>query len=173
VHSLIFEEADQANQLILDEGKCPIEWIKKNGVCVDNIILGMSSTIVESKAGRGAIAKRFLKSGSLIAPIPLIHVMDKNIFNFYSWHVPNGDGERVLLKEQGITGKQLMLNYCFGHPQSSLLLCQASNTALVNHSKDQPNARIQWSNWDLTTQNWLTLSFEELGKVNIYLHCCE
>ncbi len=169
--SFAFKETDQAKQLITDEGKCPVEWIKANGVCVDNIILGRTSTILDSKAGRGAFAKRFLKAGSLIVPIPLLHVMDKDIFNLYPWHVPNGDGERMLLKDQGVIGQQLLLNYCFGHPQSSLLLCQASSAALVNHNRDQPNARVQWSDWDSTTKSWLSLSFDELAKVSIYLHC--
>lgn len=151
-------------QQSIDEGMCPVEWIKMHGVCVDNIKLGKTSTITDNKAGRGAFAKRFLKAESLIAPIPLLHVIDKDVFNFYLWDTPNNDGARVLLKEQGVIGKQLLLNYCFGHPQSSLLLCQTTNTALINHNKDQPNARIQWSEWDPSTRSWLSLSFDEVSK---------
>lgn len=165
--SAIFAKKGSAEaQQSIDGGMCPVEWIKMHGVCVDNIILGKTSTVTDNKAGRGAFAKRFLKAESLIAPIPLLHVIDKDVFNFYLWDTPNNDGARVLLKEQGVIGKQLLLNYCFGHPHSSLLLCQTTNTALINHHKDQPNARIQWSEWDPSTRSWLSLSFDELSKVS-------
>ena len=152
------------------KGRCPVDWIRNNGVCVDNIKLGRSTI---EKAGRGAFAKRFIPAGNIIAPIPLLHVLDKNVFNLHSWKV-NEEGERVLDAE--IAGKQLLVNYCFGHMQSTLLFCQTTNTALINHKNkescsevtcgEQPNARIRWSEWDPSTKKWLSMSLDELAKVS-------
>jgi hypothetical protein len=46
-----------------------------------------------------------------------------------------------------IVGYQLLLNYCFGHRESTLLLCPYGLlTGLVNHGgKGKANVRLQWS----------------------------
>lgn len=45
-----------------------------------------------------------------------------------------------------IRGKQLLLNYCFGHSKSTLLLCPyGSGTAYINHNHQTPNVKIVWS----------------------------
>jgi hypothetical protein len=67
---------------------------------------------------------------------------------------------------------QLLLNYCFGHSQSTLLLCPLTNAILINHCSTRnpnvacphgPNAKVQWaSSWDKTNGEWLQMTFEEL-----------
>ena len=67
---------------------------------------------------------------------------------------------------------QLLLNYCFGHSQSSLLLCPLTNAILINHCSTRnpnsvcphgPNAKVQWaSSWDKTNGEWLKMSFDDL-----------
>ena len=42
-------------------------------------------------------------------------------------------------------GKQLLLNYCFGHPKSSLVLCPTTTVTLVNHHSRAANAELKWT----------------------------
>lgn len=43
---------------------------------------------------------------------------------------------------------QLLLNYCFGHANSNLLLSPyGSFTSLINHSSKNPNACIEWAEY--------------------------
>lgn len=118
---------------------------------MDNIKPG-NSTIPH--AGRGAFANRFIPKGCLVAPAPLIHIGDYNAFKVY----PPTDLEHM----RGKVGPdlnapfryQLLLNYCFGHGDSTLLLCPYGLlTALINHSPTEPNTRIQWSK-DMRHPNW-------------------
>jgi hypothetical protein len=56
---------------------------------------------------------------------------------------------------QAPSHKQLLLNYCFGHRDTSLLLCPYGLfTALINHSHQKPNAKIVWSK-NLRHPEWL------------------
>jgi hypothetical protein len=48
-----------------------MEWLKENGVCIDNI-MPMKSRIIQ--AGRGAFATRRLKKGDVISPVPVVQV---------------------------------------------------------------------------------------------------
>jgi hypothetical protein len=52
----------------------------------------------------------------------------------------------------------MMLNYCYGHPQSTLLLCPyGSNIGYINHNKTRANVKIQWAQDGITrhNQSWL------------------
>jgi len=58
---------------------------------------------------------------------------------------------------------QLILNYCFGHPRSSLLLFPSSSSVqFINHSSKKSNAKIQWSDSDFQSEEWLTEPLEEI-----------
>eukprot|EP00547_Thalassionema_nitzschioides_P014871 CAMPEP_0194250442 /NCGR_PEP_ID=MMETSP0158-20130606/23056_1 /TAXON_ID=33649 /ORGANISM="Thalassionema nitzschioides, Strain L26-B" /LENGTH=1173 /DNA_ID=CAMNT_0038987265 /DNA_START=46 /DNA_END=3570 /DNA_ORIENTATION=- len=105
-----------------------LEWIKQNGYCLDNIREGESKI---KGAGRGAFATRAIEQGSVISPVPVVQILDRAILDLKS--------------EGGSAASQLLLNYCFGHRKSSLLLCPTSNVALINHSSQIPNAEIRWS----------------------------
>lgn len=110
---------------------------------MDNIKEGNSTN---PDAARGAFANRFIPKGGLVAPAPLIHIHDYNTMKVYlpkddesnpGKFVPNRDGPFMF---------QLLMNYCFGHEQSTLLLCPYGLlTAFINHSHENPNTRIQWS----------------------------
>ena len=66
-----------------------ISWLEEHGRCVDNLRPG-KSTIPD--AGMGAFATRELPKGTIIAPIPLIHVPDKTVFDLHELtKLPNGD----------------------------------------------------------------------------------
>jgi hypothetical protein len=118
-----------------------ISWLEENGQCMDNIKVGQSEN---PDSGRGAFANRFIPQGGLVAPAPLIHI-DSNVLKMYKpmdadrpgREVPDMDGPQTF---------QLLLNYCFGHEKSTLLLCPYGLlTAYINHSAENPNAKIEWS----------------------------
>jgi hypothetical protein len=113
------------------------KWLAKHGTCVDNLKSG-PSTIPE--AGRGAFATRSLPKGTVIAPMPMLQIPDKqlmNVYEMYSDGLPNKDLPPI--------GQQLVVNYCYGHLESNMLLLPIGPMVnLINHQA-QPNAKIQWS----------------------------
>jgi hypothetical protein len=128
---------------------------------MDNIRSGQS-TIPE--AGRGAFATRFIPVGSVVAPAPLIHITNKTRMVMYdAGEVVDGALER---NASNPVHEQLLVNYCFGHSNSSLLLSSYGMiTGLINHSSEKANARIEWS--DVTIhQDWCELSLKELSQKN-------
>ena len=143
-----------------DRSRRKLDWLEEHGQCMDNIKPALSSI---PQAGRGVYSSRFIPLGGLVAPAPLIHLPNRTHFIMYDAmnHInENGFIDRNTSSPAHI---QLMINYCFGHPQSSLLLCPyGSLTSLINHSPN-PNTRIKWSNtmrhpeWlqqIVTTLNW-------------------
>ena len=132
------------------------EWIRENGMCLENL-LPFSSTLPH--AGQGAFAQYHISKGDIVIPAPLLQIIDKDVLDIYS------DGVRV--------GQQLLMNYCFGHPQSSFLLCPDTQAELINHcsvrtkqcGRKGPNAAIRWSRgWDPTSDEWREKTLAEIAK---------
>lgn len=134
------------------------EWIRQHGTCLENLV-GRRSTLPQ--AGFGAFAQRTLQRGDIVTPAPLLQILDREALNVY-----DGGGNH--------TGTQLLMNYCFGHNQSTLLFCPNTNAVLVNHCSHRtkecgpqgPNAEYRWasSGWDATTERWLGLTIEDLSQ---------
>jgi hypothetical protein len=70
-------------------------------------------------------------------------------------------------------GKNLLYNYCFGHADSSLMLCPMTGALLINHCSmrtkecgpDGPNAVVRWSSgWDSTTEEWRSKTIDEIDN---------
>ena len=95
----------------------PIDWLKENGKCVDHIITKESTL---EGAGQGAFASRNLPKGTVITGSPLHHIPMQDEFIPLFRTVRNDNPAVEPLQEHG---KQLQLNYCFGHTASTLLLC--------------------------------------------------
>mmetsp|Transcript_30553 Transcript_30553/g.62329 ORF Transcript_30553/g.62329 Transcript_30553/m.62329 type:complete len:487 (-) Transcript_30553:242-1702(-) len=144
-----------------------MDWILENGQCLDNMVM-KKSTIPQ--AGRGGFAQRFLPSGSVVVPVPLLQIVDRDSLDIYA-----RDGSEKVWYGGEKVGKQVMLNYCFGHKDSSMVLFPTSNALLVNHCSTRkkgegdcgekgPNAAYRWSTWDTNTKKWLQMSLEELGQ---------
>jgi hypothetical protein len=101
-------------------------------------------------------------NGEIIVPVPTLHVTDQDVPTIRD----KGSGE--------VKGTQLLLNYCFGHMESSLLLCPITNAILINHCSNRkpnpacmegPNAKLRWTSaWDTTTPQWLEMTIEELAS---------
>jgi hypothetical protein len=101
-------------------------------VCLDDKLRIGTSTI--PGIGQGLFAKGKLAKGSLIISTPLvpIHRRELDIVIKGSNDPPD------------ISAKQLLLNYCFGHPNSDLLLLPyGPMVGHLNHGP-QPNAVIRW-----------------------------
>lgn len=127
-----------------------IEYLEEHGKCLDHI-QPKNSTI--KHAGRGAFATRLLPKGTVVSAAPLLHIPDRDILTMYD---DSEDGE-TRDKSKPI-GQQLLLNYCWGHPSSSLLLCPYSHgTPYINHDGQDPNVKIQWMENDERYHNssWL------------------
>ena len=161
-----------------------IQELRETGICLDHIVAGKSQTKLElgnapgllngggsngesMTLGRGAIAARFLAKGELIVPVPLLHLLDRSLFES--------------VEEQDMSFNELMLNYCFGHSESTLIMCPVTNAVLVNHCSDRngrfpcgsdgkgPNAEYRWaseSQWDRKTKDTLTMTLDELAGAN-------
>jgi hypothetical protein len=124
-----------------------LSWLEEHGQCMDAIKVGPSKN---PNAGRGAFANRFIPGGGLVAPAPLIHVPEVEVLKIYTPKESESKKEKakgyVNPNLEGPSTFQLIMNYCFGHEQSTLLLCPYGlRTAYINHSSDRPNTKIQWS----------------------------
>lgn len=127
------------------------EWLRQHGTCLDNMIPKSSSI-----SGRGAFASRLLPKGSIVAPVPVLPIFEWQIsLNLIKIQKSKeSDG----LKQQW----QLLLSYCYGHPQSSMLLFPYSPIVnLVNHHGDEANVKLQWSTKNNNNQ-WLKWSISDL-----------
>lgn len=97
-------------------------------------------------ATRGGYPNRFIPKGGLVAPTPLIDVQDYNALKMFQPKYPRYHSKQFTPDKDDPFTFQLILNYCFGHEQSTLLLCPYGLfTSFINHSSENPNARIQWS----------------------------
>jgi hypothetical protein len=129
------------------------EWLENNGFCLDNIRSGQSAI---DQAGRGAIATRRIEKGSIIAPLPLIHMDRTKLRTFEDFE--DEDSPKEL-------SEQLILNYSYGHRDSTLLLFPYSpvvNFINNNSDKSKVNARIRWSTSKYHAKEWEKLTVHEI-----------
>ena len=155
----VLEAGGSAVYTMPDRIRTP-EWLEKHGSCVDNIRPGESTVDL---AGKGAFATRAIGKEKVVAPVPLIHLHRQHMDVFDSDHI-NDPSVPVFW-----VGKQLLMNYVYGHPESSLLLFPYSPVVnYINHasSKDgKANAKLQWST-PFNSQDWLDKSPEELLRMH-------
>jgi SET domain len=135
----------------------PIAELQQAGVCIDHIRPDRSTLF---DAGYGAFATRFLPKGTVITASPLHHIpFQSNFVDMYRitqlyarntpYHIPEPDeagtpSYRIL---DDVQGKQLIYNYCYGHAESTLLLCPyGSGINYINHHHDYShiNVRLEW-----------------------------
>ena len=133
--------------------KKPLSWLQGNGYCLDRI------QSRPNDKGKGAYAAQQFSKGEFVAPIPLLH-LDRRKVTSYPIKKEGG----------GITTFQnsLLLNYCYSHPESSvLLLPYTSGPNFVNHDLDHPNVKLQWvesknAKSSFHQPDWLELSASDL-----------
>lgn len=128
-----------------------MKWLEQNGFCVDYLKPG-PSTIPE--AGRGALASRPVKAGTVLTASPLVHIPDKAIFDLHPVVLDESDGEYMRSSDE-VVGQQLFINYCYGHPSSSMVFFPSGPMAsYINHSKEKANAKLQWSKREQHHSSW-------------------
>ncbi|CAB9517506.1 Guanylate cyclase [Seminavis robusta] len=152
-----------------------LDWLKEHGVCMDGIKSGTSGI---PHAGRGAFATRSFRKGDVIAPMPLIHMPQRDVLTMYAQKTRGNDDDAVEDKDwdesypprvrdpSNPVALQLFLNYCFGHPNSTMLLSPyGAITSLINHGSVKSgaaNAHLTWAdNWQGHPE-WLDYTPEEL-----------
>ncbi|KAL7535865.1 hypothetical protein ACHAWF_005299 [Thalassiosira exigua] len=119
-----------------------LDYLAERGKCLDNIVPGPSTI---PHAGRGAFATRLIPKGGLVAPAPVVHLADKSHADMYDEATARGK-KSVRDERKGVVQRQLVLNYVFGHPESSVVLFPySSNVAYVNHHATDFNAEVRWA----------------------------
>ena len=102
-------------------------------ICLDDKVKIRDAT--DAHSGRGAFAKRSLRVDEVILSTPVVPVHKSEIISTRG------------LSSARMPERQLLLNYCFGHPDSPLLLLpNGPLVGYLNHAGDGrlANARIAW-----------------------------
>lgn len=138
------------------------EWMRENGQCMDHIMDGISNI---PDAGRGGFARRFIPKDGLVAPAPLIHLPDRSVLTLYGSY-ENMDQGQVYRNASDPVGHQLLLNYCWGHRDSTLLLCPYGLLNFhINHDSRNPNTKIVWpEKCRLRHPEWFEMPIEAWGR---------
>lgn len=140
-----------------------LQQLRQTGMCLDNIQSKRSSI---PHAGRGAFATRDIVKGSLIAPAPLLVIPDKQALTTRRrrrMEDATNDNDKAYYE-----GQQLLLNYCFGHANSSLLFYPYSPVVnYINHDSHNYNAELQWSSSTLFNKDWLDTSLDEIKTMSL------
>lgn len=125
----------------------PVDWLKQNGICLDTLSVAPSTL---PGVGRGAFSKRAVDKGEVVASTPIVHFdrSELEIVEQSTKHdekIPGAHKHGIQYTDK-VTGKQLLLNYCFGDPDSNLLLLPlAPGVNFINHNLEKANAIIRWS----------------------------
>jgi len=122
-----------------------VDWLAENGVCVDNLSVD-ESTI--SEAGYGAFARHRIAAGQVVSHAPLLHLKRDDLVIYginQEKAAKTEEGTSFLLNFDETKGQELLLNYCFGHPDSEVLLVPYSPLVnYINHAEN-PNTMIRWT----------------------------
>jgi hypothetical protein len=158
-----------AKMTLVPAGKRDPSWIKRNGQCLENL-KPQKSTIPD--AGFGAFAQFRISRGEIVVPAPVLHVVEKEALTLFNRDVPSDDDSPLDIAPYMI-GPSLLMNYCFGHTESSMLLCPMTSAILLNHcsirtkecGSDGPNAEIRWSSgWDEPSHKWRNKTLDEIDE---------
>mmetsp|Transcript_8667 Transcript_8667/g.19052 ORF Transcript_8667/g.19052 Transcript_8667/m.19052 type:complete len:513 (-) Transcript_8667:185-1723(-) len=139
-----------------------LEWLEKNGSCIDHIYV-KDSTI--NQAGKGGFARRQIKNNETIIPVKMLHVVEGRSVLRRRSNVKLQDASPGILAD-----KQVFYNYMYSHPKSSLFFMPVNAGIVINHSSARknngklPNARLAWSQTDKKTKYFLNKAPEDLLK---------
>jgi hypothetical protein len=133
----------------------PIQWLEANGICVDSILV-QESTI--PKIGKGAFAKRLFKKGEVITSSPVFE-FDRSQMEI----VEQFQGEEdTPMYTEFVEQQQLLLNYCYGHADSNLLLMPyGPGVNFINH-RLVANTMIRWSRSQYSDADALSMSAHDV-----------
>jgi hypothetical protein len=126
----------------------PLKWLEGNAMCLDNLSVAPSTL---KGVGRGAFSNLHIRKGKALAFSPVVHV-DRFAMEIVEQDFAPDDKfaarrRRRIKYTSKVIGKQLLLNYCYGIPESNLLLLPyGPSVNFINHSREKANAVIQWWN---------------------------
>lgn len=145
------------------------EWLSDKGICLDTLRQGISQI---KNAGRGAFANRDIRKGEIITVTPVIHVVNKDLLNMYrivETENEMGDITQDYDESDGVIGKQILLNYVFEHPESSMIFIPTGPFVnLINNGGYDSNSRVEWASSEDRIANpdeYLQMSVEEMSDV--------
>lgn len=159
---------------IRQQSKRPLDWLQRYGRCCDHIVAQKSKI---PQAGRGAFASRDLPKGTIVGYSPLIHVglEGEKLFNVpYGTKDPkweplldeNGNRLPTPPEEQGYEMDDLVINYSFGHPESTVILTPyGSMVNYINHAPaGKANVKVVWPKEDMVAHkpDWLEMNLTTL-----------
>lgn len=139
-----------------DQSYKSLDWLKEHGACVDHIYVKLSSI---PQAGRGAFAKRKLLQGQIVSPAPVLQILRSQtlVYEPFENNPDDYDPDHPV-------GIQLLRNYAWGHPHSSMLFLPYSpNVNFINHAhKELANVKIRWSENPINRKDWFDLEPEKV-----------
>jgi hypothetical protein len=124
------------------------DWLEKHGRCLDNIRPGISHL---PHAAQGAFATRDLPKGHIITTSPVHHFangMDYMTLHEMEEHYPEYGDPYMTQNDEQVRGFQLLLNYCYGSPTTTLLLFPyGAGISYINHNPDSTliNVAVRWA----------------------------
>jgi len=139
---------DEFEQVILDGVRAILQpaytrdmpYLQEHGRCVDHI---KSDTSTLRQAGRGAFAIRGLEKGEIVTGSPLIWYPNGDYFKMYQG---NWTSQQDPPDIQNQIHSQILMNYCWTHPESSLFICPyGPGVQYINHNKTLANVKVKWA----------------------------
>jgi hypothetical protein len=146
-------------------------------MCIDNLFVAPSTL---EGVGRGAFAKDYVEEGQLITSTPVIQFDRSQTEIVEQRQGPVFAHRHGIRYRDTVKGRQLLLNYAFGHPDSNVLLLPfGPGVSFINHQAGKKaNAEIQWLTRDAklletsahavvdrTAQRGLMLNFVALRNI--------
>lgn len=146
------------------------KWLQSNGFCLDTIRQGVSKI---EHAGRGAFANRDIGKGEIITISPMVHVVNRDLLNMYPIEFiendDNYDVEERYNESGGPIGKQIILNYAFGHPESTMIFVPTGpQVTLINNGGSHANGHAKWADYGdpiVNPSEYLDMTVDELASV--------
>lgn len=150
------------------------EWIKEHGLCLEHLVPKKSTL---SHAGFGGFSQYGVKFNDIVVPSPVLHVTNKETLMLYRRGIVENKELDSFKKNPDSfkLGISLLLNYCFGHSESSMLMCPMTSAMLINHCSNRtkecgpngPNAEVRWSSgWDIASHEWRNKSLPVIDDHN-------
>lgn len=135
-----------------------IEWLEENGRCLDNIRPDKSTI---HQAGKGAFATRKIGKGAVVTPVPVVQILRRHLEIYERENYDDEDSPVRFLH------MQLLLNYCYSHRNSSIMLFPYSPVSnYINHNQTLANAELRWSSLPNHRKEWLERAPEELARLH-------
>lgn len=138
---------------VVHRGRRDVKWIQEHGICVDHLMVQKSR---KKGVGRGAFAVRNIPKGSIVSASPLVPIDQKAAVSVTA--VKQGGKARIR--------EQLLVNYCLGHVNSSVLFYPTAPVVnLINHDREKTNVELRWSTSEDIVANDLNVSAISLEDV--------